>query len=260
MLTRKHIYTILSASVLIITALVMLLCGQGPCGNGKYQHPRRGPLVDAVYALGTVKSDRVFTVKLGVQATVRLIPVIEGQEVSPGSALMVLDTGAAITTPIGGTVTSIHCEEGETAMPGAPLLTVTDLRKRFIQVSLDQNAALRVRKGQEVRVSLESIRSLTLHGKVESVYPSNGQFLARIGTGHIPPEILPDMTADVAIIIARRENALMVPLSSLHDGELTVIRRRVPLRVRPAIGTVDGAWAELLDDSVRPDDRILVPR
>ncbi len=254
--SRKRIF-ILLAGALAVIALIFTI-NYSVCSRGESVRPRPGPIVEAVYALGTVKSDNVFNLKIGISTTVKKLAVVEGQTVRRGDLLLVTDTGPAFTAPFSGTVTRIYCEEGEVVMTGSPLLTLMDLSRRYVQVSLDQNSALRVKKNQKAELSVETIRGNKLTGTVESIYPSGGQFLARINVAKMPSEILPDMTADVAIEIERKENALLIPLSAVREGIVTVKRNGSLRRIKTRIGAIDGAWGEVLDGSILPSDEIVL--
>ncbi len=252
--TRLILYA--SGGLVILLVLIRLIAG----GNSPHVKPRTGPIVEAIYALGTVKSDSVYTLKMGIPATIRRLSVSEGQAIAKGAPLAMTESGASFYAPFPGTVTRLHCEEGEVVITGQPVLTMMDLGRTYIQVSLDQNAALRVRRGQKAELSVETMRGTRLTGSVESIYPSAGQFLARIGVAKMPAEVLPDMTADVAIEVARREEALLVPLAAVKDGMVSLRREGKTLQVKPVLGAIDGAWAEVTDGSVKPADDILMPR
>ena len=56
-----------------------------------YIKPRYGPIVEAIYGLGKVKTDRVYEVKLGVIKIVKRIYVREGMNVKRGDRLVSFD-------------------------------------------------------------------------------------------------------------------------------------------------------------------------
>jgi macrolide-specific efflux system membrane fusion protein len=56
-------------------------------------------------------------------------------------------------------------------MPGIPVLTVMDLTKTFIQISLDQSSALRIKKEQKAELSFENLRGTKINGKVQKFIP-----------------------------------------------------------------------------------------
>jgi len=221
--------------------------------------PKQGPIVEAVYALGTVKADTTYTLKVGIQSSVARVHVTEGDVVARGAALLTTDS-ATFESPISGTVTRVAVQRGETIMPGAPVVTVIDLSKKYVQLSMDQESALLVRAGQPVELSFESIRGQKITGKVDRLYPSEGQFLVRVRVDKMPPEILPDMSADVAIETARRENVIQIPVAAVKRGQVTVYRGgKQKERVQVKIGAINAEWAEVLDNSIHMEDEVLVP-
>ncbi len=252
---------LITTAILSTAAAAVYFLGEGVYLNGQKRiKPRVGPIVEAIYALGTVKSENVYNLKMGVAATVLSLHVREGQEVKKAEALVTVDTGMLFRSPFAGTVTRIYCEEGEVVMPGVLLVTLMDLSKKYVQLSLDQNSAIRVKKGLRAELSFESLRGKLLHGMVESIYPSGGQFLARIDPEGMPPDILPEMTADVAIEVSRKEKALLVPLSSVNNGSITIEREGRLRRSKVSIGAVDGAWGEVLEGDILPTDTVIIER
>ncbi|MBI3395010.1 MAG: hypothetical protein HY042_04170 [Spirochaetia bacterium] len=114
--------------------------------RGTRVSPKKGPIVEAIYALGTVKADATYTLKVGVAMSVLNVPVMEGDVIGRGAPLLTTDT-ATFTSPIAGTVTRVSVQKGETVMPGGGVITVMDLTRKYVQVSLDQQSALLVRVG-----------------------------------------------------------------------------------------------------------------
>src|SRR5690606_36202808 len=102
--------------------------------------------------------------------------------------------------------------------PNSEILTITNLNDRYMVVSMEQQGALRVRRGQYARLSFDSIREKTFQGIVESIYSQGNDFLARINLENLPYNILPGMTADVAIAIKEHKDVLLVPIAALGDG------------------------------------------
>ncbi|PJZ70577.1 secretion protein HlyD [Leptospira perolatii] len=220
--------------------------------------PRSGPIVELVYSLGTVKSDRVYHLKFGVTSSVRKMYVKEGDSVHQTRELLVSDSGTAFRAPFSGTVTSLPYQEGEIVMPGTPVLTMMDLNKTYILLSLDQDSVLRIRPGQRAELSFETIRGSKVQGKVSKVYPSDGQFFVRIDVDSMPQGTLPEMTADVAVEVARKEKALLVPVKAIEKGRIRVRRDGKILWVDARVGAVDGEWCEVLENSVLESDSVFL--
>lgn len=221
--------------------------------------PRRGPITEAVYALGTVKPNNVYQLKLGVTGVIDRLYIEEGQSARANQALVRMDSGVTFRAPFAGTVTGLYFNANEVVPLGANILTLVDTGDSFIRVSLDQESALRVRPGQKAELSFESIRGKKVTGEVTSIYPASGAFQVKIGSDNIPPEVLPEMTADVAIEVARREDALLIPVRASRQGMVWLRRAGKKQKVKAAIGAINGEWAEVLDNSIRPEDLVLVP-
>ncbi|EKJ87231.1 CusB/HlyD membrane fusion family barrel-sandwich protein [Leptospira meyeri] len=218
----------------------------------------RGSLVEAVYALGTVKPVESFSLKFGIAASVREIFVEEGQMVTKGQALLTNDSGITFRSPFTGTLTKLNVAKNETAMPGLPLLEIQNLKEVYISVSLDQESALRVKPGQAVQLSFESIRGNVYKGKVERIYPSNGQFLVRIEPHELPQGILPDMTTDVAIEVSSKENVVLVPLVAVDRGKIYRFRDGKRDRIEIRIGAINSEFGELIQGDLIEGDEVLV--
>ncbi len=218
----------------------------------------RGPIVEAVYALGTVQSENSYNMKVGLTQRITHIYIKEGDPVKKGDALVALDLGSVLRAPFAGTVTRLFFKSGEVAIPGSVILTLQDLVHRYVMVSLDQESALSVHPGQKVEISVEGIRGRLFHGSVERIYPSAGQFFARIHATDLPPEILPDMTVDIAIEVARKENALIIPINAYHKGQVQVRRNARIENVPVKTGLANGEWIEITE-GLNEGDSILLP-
>lgn len=218
----------------------------------------RGSLVEAVYALGTVKPVDSFILKFGIAASVREIFVEEGQTVTKDQPLLVNDSGITFRSPFNGTLTKLNVAKNETAMPGLPILEIQNLKEVYISVSLDQESALRVKPGQLAQLSFESIRGNVYKGKVERIYPSNGQFLVRIEPNELPQGILPDMTTDVAIEVSSKENVILVPLVAVDRGKITRFRDGKREKIEIRIGAINSEYGELVQGDLKEGDEVLV--
>ncbi|MBL8992475.1 MAG: efflux RND transporter periplasmic adaptor subunit [Spirochaetia bacterium] len=221
--------------------------------------PKMGRVVEAVYGIGTVTARHTYQLKLGVIQTLTHIYHKEGESVKKGEALVSFADNPTVYAPFDGVLTSIPFKEGETVFPQLPIVTLSEMKNPYIVVSLEQSGALRVRIGQSVILSFESLRGQRVNGSVSAIYPKDGQFYVNIEVPEVPDAILEGMTADVAIQVASKENVLQIPLVAVNQGRVTVIRGGLPLKIAVKLGAVDGTWAEVLDNNIRIDDLVLVP-
>lgn len=218
----------------------------------------QGPVVQAVYGIGTVTANHVYALRVGVTTTISELAVKEGDHVRAGDRLLTVDRTTVFRAPFAGTVTSLPVKMGETVFPQTALLVLTDLRDLYLVVSLEQQAAILVKPGQKASISFENMRDVTCHGVVRTVYSNAGQFLVDIRSTDLPPAILPDMTADVGIEISTHENALLVPVAAISSHEVRLKRDGKMLKERVTVGWVDSERAEILSGNVRAGDRALV--
>ena len=221
---------------------------------------RRGPVVQAVYGIGTVTANKSYSLRVGIAATVIDLYVRQGDFVQRGARLLSVDGSTLFRAPFAGTVTSLPVKIGETVFPQAPLLVLTDLRDLYVVVSLEQQAAILVKPGQKASISFENMRDQTYEGRVQTVYSNAGQFLVDIQTARLPPAILPDMTADVGIEIDVHENALIVPVAALSQNTLLKKTRGKIRKTSVEVRLIDGENAEVAGEDLREGDIVVIPR
>lgn len=220
--------------------------------------PFTGNITEAVYGLGKVKSAKRFEVIVGVMSTVTRRFVNEGDSVKKGDPLVEMGEGTLFKAPFNGTVTLALLYEGETAVPGVPHFRVEDLKNRYIEVSLEQQASLRIKPGLIAKVSLESLRGNTLNGIVQTIFPRENEFLTRIAVDGLDDSVLPGMSADVSIEIGKIENAVLVPLRAVQNGMITVKRNGRWEKIKVEVSHVDGLNAEIKNSNLTPQDEIRI--
>lgn len=221
---------------------------------------RRGPVKEAIYGLGTVVSEKKFSFKVGVTKTLESAFVSEGEEVKKGAMLLKFTDGLAVRSPLDGTVLDLPFNPGENVFADKPAIVIENLHSLYIEARIDQQGAIRVKAGLPVLLSFENLRSKKFSGKVHSIFPSQGEFVARIQSEILPPEILPGMTADVAIEVAHKEDVLLVPVRAISSGHVLVKRSTGREKVRVDIGISDDEWAEVLGSNLQKDEEVLIKR
>ena len=182
--------------------------------------------------------------------------VKEGDEVVKDQRLLQIDDGIYVNAPFAGSVVSLPFHPGENIPPQATVLELQNLRERYVEASLEQQGALRVRKKMPVSLQFESIRNQRFAGEVQSIYPKENQFLVHIAVEQLPDEVLPGMASDIAIEVARKEQALLIPMIAIQNGQVLIQRGGKKTKVKIEVGNTDGEWAEVLGDSILDSDQI----
>jgi multidrug efflux pump subunit AcrA (membrane-fusion protein) len=255
----KHYKLWVFISSVLAIALIALVLSLGR-NNVEYIHPRYGDVVESIYGLGKVKTRKFYELKLGIIKTVDRLYVQEGDTVSKGQRMVRMDDGTVFSAPMAGTVTLVALTEAQQVFPQQTILRLEDLQDKYIEVSLEQQGALRVQKGQPVRVLFESIRGEVLTGQVDALFPRNEEFLVHINVAGLADNVLPGMTADVAIEVGKKSNVLLVPLSGVQNGQVRIKRGDKTQVVSVKLGNIDGNWAEITEGDIRPDDQVIVMR
>lgn len=218
----------------------------------------KGPIIESVYGIGTVTATKSYMLKYGVNTTIKKIYVKEGDTVKSQQKLVDMLDGNSLRAPFSGTITALPCKVGENVLAQSTVLNLVDLEDRYVVVSLEQRSAILVHPGQKAKLSFDGLRKESYDGTVKSVYSNDNNFLVRIDASNLPPQILPGMTADVAISIATPHNALLVPVAAIDDDKVHVKRDRGIKTVTVKTGIVDGAMAEILTGDLHEGDRLVI--
>jgi multidrug efflux pump subunit AcrA (membrane-fusion protein) len=253
-----HHKILVISSSLVVVLLSILTIYTVQKNKIEYVKPRNGEIIEAIYGLGKVKTDHFYEVKLGVSSTVIKVFVKEGVFVKKGDLLIRLEDGVDFYAPFAGTITEVNVSDRQIVFPQQAILRLEDFLSKYIEVSLEQQGALRVKPGQSVKVVFESIRGDVQQGRVSTIFSRNDEFLAHILVPGLSENILPGMTADIAIEIDRKANALLIPLMSINNGRVVIERdgKKMPLLLK--IGSIDGNWAEVTEGDLKITDLIVV--
>jgi macrolide-specific efflux system membrane fusion protein len=221
--------------------------------------PERGEIVEAVYGLGTVKTEESFSAKFAITSSVVKYYVSEGENIKKDQKLFKTDQGIVMSSPIDGRVNDIPFSINENIFPQMTIMTIYNLKKLYLTVSLEQQAIMRIRPNLKTEVSFEFFRNKKIPGKITSIFTSLDQFVAKVELDEWPEGILPGMTADVAIEIDRKKDALLVPASSVINGYILIKRQNKKMKLPVQVGLVDQDKAEIISPKLELDDEVILP-
>lgn len=143
-----------------------------------------------------------------------------------------------VRAPFAGIVADLSTEVGEwitPAPPGVPIPPVIDLldpASMYVSAPIDEVDSRRVRVGQAVRVTIDSVPGRGFDGTVARVAPFVLDVLEQNRTVEIevdfdaPGEltgVLPGTSADAEVILAHREGVLRVPTSAVGDAGTVLV-------------------------------------
>lgn len=222
---------------------------------------KRGTIIESVYGIGTIRARKSFDLRVGFATTINRLYVREGDQVKQGAKLVDLGGLKTYFAPFSGVISKSPFKEGETVFAQASLITLTDMIDRYVVVSIEQEAVFKILPGQAARLSFEGFRENRFEGTVEAVYASEGKFLVRIGITQLPLTILPEMTADVSIVIAHHRDVWLVPVTAIEQKKVRIRRENDTQmeEVEVEVKLIDGEMAQIVSDKLRVGDAILSP-
>lgn len=222
-------------------------------------NPIKGNIIEAVYGLGIIRSENTYHAKAAIVNSVEKFYVTEGQDVKKGESLFITDQGTLYKAPFDGRITDIPITISENLFPQTLILSLIDLQNLYLEVSLEQQAAMRLRKGVKAEVSFEFFRNKKIFGVISSIYPQNDQFVAKVLLDQWPTGVLPGMSADVAFEIARKQNVTLVPTNAIANGHLVIKRNNKKHKLNVQVGIADAEKTEIVSPQLSTTDEILIP-
>ncbi|MBQ7659342.1 MAG: efflux RND transporter periplasmic adaptor subunit [Alphaproteobacteria bacterium] len=185
-----------------------------------------------------------------------------------------------ITSPVDGIVISKSVEVGQTvaASFSTPELfsVAEDLSQMEIEASVVEADIAKVAVGQPVHFSVDSFPNDTFLGTVKQVRnkaltTSNVvTYSVIIAIDNSDLKLKPGMTANVEIITAQKENALLVPNAALRfymddnkryqEKGIWVLKKGKPQRIAIKEGISDDENTEIMSDEISTGDKVIVAK
>lgn len=161
-----------------------------------------------------------------------------------------------VRAPFSGIVNQVFAEVGEFGTPGSPVLDLMEPKDLFVRAQIDEVDLARVREGLPARISLDPFRGRHFQGKVTRVAPYVSEIEQQNRTLEVdvaftdPGEISgvkPGTSADVEIILQKREGVLRVPSYALLKGDRLLVVEDGRAVERPVeVGLRNWDFAEIL--------------
>jgi HlyD family secretion protein len=144
-----------------------------------------------------------------------------------------------INAPMGGRVTRLNVEQGETAVPGtfnkdaATLLTISDMATLETKVKVDETDVARISVGDSAEIQIDAFPDTTFLGRVVKISNSSIKAAAATAQGgdqaidyevtiqlvNSPPDTRPDFSATAKVVTDSRPSALSIPIIALTVRE-----------------------------------------
>ncbi len=219
---------------------------------------------EALHAGGLAPDQRLDTVRTERDRAVAACRAARAAVAEAEAQVRLAEEELALTrllAPFDGVVARVETEVGEwitPAPPGVPVPPVLDLidtSSIYISAPIDEVDAGRVRVGLPVRVSVDPRPGERFPARVTRVAPYVEDRLEQNRTLEVEVELddprvaatlLPGTSADVEIVVARREGVLRVPTSAVAEGGEVLVLHGGRLEARTVrVGLSNWRWSEV---------------
>lgn len=141
---------------------------------------------------------------------------------------------ATLLSPTNGQITAIHKQAGEMVQPGEAIVSLLSLNPFQVKVDIYEEDIVKVKPGNAAEIKLTAFPNRKFAGIVVSIEPAGRviddvvYYKVTIDFESAPEGLRPEMTADVTIKTATRENVLVVPEKAVKkkDGQTLVIVKK----------------------------------
>jgi len=133
---------------------------------------------------------------------------------------------ARVTAALAGTLITRNVEPGATVLPGRVLMVLSPAGQTQLVVQIDERNLRLLRLGQAALASADAYPDQRFTAELAyinpGVDPTRGAVEVKLKVIAPPEYLKQDMTVSVDIEIARRQQAVLVPVSALHDADTAV--------------------------------------
>lgn len=198
-------------------------------------------------------------------------------EQSLKQAELALDN-ATLRAPFGGIVAQVNVVPGSQASGAIAALRLINREPLHVDLKLTENDVAKVQPGRSVKLTIQSLGDWAATGSVLFVAPAaenvNGvvTYVVRVSFPDSEPRVKVGMTADLAIEVARKENALLVPNTALlpkgtgrvvqvwgTDGTGGQSGPPAAREVEVRVGLSDGTTTEIVSGLVEGQQVVALP-
>jgi multidrug efflux pump subunit AcrA (membrane-fusion protein) len=215
---------------------------------------RRRERVEKLKAEWAAAGARIASMQIDLRADRERAGAVEG-------AMAAQNADTEVRAPEDGTVIRKSVELGEAVVVSEPLFVVGDTDHLILEVKIDEADVGRVRVGQPVLVDLYAFAKENITGKVSELYPDADRdtktFLAKVELDRPPEGLRSGMSAEVNIVTARHEHAVLVPAGAVSGDRLFVVDGGRARSRAVEVGLKDTRNAEIVS-GVKPGDEVVL--
>ncbi len=170
-----------------------------------------------------------------------------------------------ITAPISGTVVSREVKAGDSLGSGSgtnSMAVIYDLSALVFTIPLDELDVSKVSVGQAVTVRVDALDGRTFDGTVTKISMAGNTekgktaYPVTVKIENPPKELLPGMNVNAAIVVAKADNALAVPVAAVQYGDVVYARNKAGGDYPPEDGVPQGFHSVKVGTGVSDGDHV----
>jgi RND family efflux transporter MFP subunit len=172
---------------------------------------------------------------------------------------------AEIRAPINGYIGLCNANPGEVVNPGVPLVSIVDLSRIYVAITLSNNYISQIRRGQTAQVEL-GVPAQKQTGTVTEIAPAANPatktFTVRIAIANPGYRFKEGMLADIQLNFNQRANILKIPMEAIIDDigkkSVFVIKDNIAQRIEVVPGISDGKMVEIVSGLTSSDQVVVL--
>jgi HlyD family secretion protein len=173
---------------------------------------------------------------------------------------------ATVVAPISGTIVSTVSDTHKNISNGELLYTIEDLTDLIVDATISEYEINDIEIGQKVLIETLGDDKV-YHGQIISIAPkgSTGSEVTIPITIEINDEdqlLKPNFTANIEIVVAYKEKAMIVPYESIKETPrgpmLTILRNGEEMMIQVEKGIASDIYLEVISAEIQKDDEIII--
>jgi len=173
---------------------------------------------------------------------------------------------STIISPIDGTVTKKHIDQGNLVRPGDPIVTVADMKTLKIIVAVAEKHAGEITVGTPAEIRVDALPDKVFDAQVYSVHPALDQqthtIQIEIRLRNEQLLLKPGMFARVTLITQRKDNVVVIPRDVILGGKVDryyvyVVESGIARKRFVAPGITEAARTEITE-GLKPGETLVV--
>ena len=160
---------------------------------------------------------------------------------------------SVITAPVDGMIANRSATIGQVVSPGAPLVTVQDIRSVYAVINVEQKSLAALKEGQTASVVVDAYPGKSFTGTVETINPeassASRMFRTKIKIANSDSQLRPGMFAAVELQTGEKQAVLTVPQAAVVQKQgqyyVFVIQNNKAVRKQIEVGALTGSQIEV---------------